>query len=97
LDDYLGSLAQGRSPEAGRETLTRDQQVMEAVYLGLRQTEGINAADFETRFSEDCFSRFKDPLAELTAEGLLEYVPGRIRLSDRGMRFMDHVVNRLLG
>lgn len=96
LDRYLAELAAGRPPVAETETLTPEQQMIEFVYLGLRQTDGIDITDFKRRFGRhflDCFDR---PAHELLREGLMEKAVGRIRLTGRGMRFLESVVGRLL-
>ena len=97
LNDYLADLKAGRCPVAGSETLTREQQVMEFVYLGLRQTDGLDTADFASRFNEAFSDRFEPEVSRLVREGLLEQSSGRIWLSHRGMRFLEHVVDRILG
>jgi oxygen-independent coproporphyrinogen-3 oxidase len=96
LDRYLAAVAVGELPVSGREILTRDQQIMECVFLGLRQVEGIDIDRFAARFNEDFVSRFRTSLAKLTGEGLLEHRPGRVRLTRRGMRFMERVVDGML-
>ncbi len=96
LDDYLADLKAGRCPVAGSETLTREQQVMEFVYLGLRQTDGLDTADFASRFNEAFSDRFEPEVSRLVGEGLVAQALDRIRLTHRGMRFLEHVVDRLL-
>jgi oxygen-independent coproporphyrinogen-3 oxidase len=96
LNDYLAALACGTSPEAGREELTPEQQLMEAVYLGLRQNDGIEPAAIFSLCNLDFMDRFAEPLAKLVDEGLVEQSSGRVRLTRRGMRFLDSVAGRLL-
>ncbi|HSO20820.1 MAG TPA: coproporphyrinogen III oxidase family protein, partial [Desulfosarcina sp.] len=96
LDDYLADVAAGKAPVSGRETLTQGQQIMEYVYLGLRQTDGIDTADFCVRFGEDLHRRFARQLPPLVAEEMLEASGGRIRATRRGMRFLESVADRLL-
>jgi len=96
LEDYLANLKAGKHPVAGKETLTREQQMIEYVYLGLRQTDGINEADFASRFAAEFSGRFEPEMLRLVSEGLVEVSLGRIRLTRRGMRFLEHVIDRLL-
>jgi putative oxygen-independent coproporphyrinogen III oxidase len=42
VDDYCRMLADGRSSVAGRETLSGEQQLLEALYLGFRTRDGID-------------------------------------------------------
>jgi len=96
LKEYLADLKAGKRPVADTETLTREQQMMEFVYLGLRQTDGIDTAGFASRFKVDFSDRFESEETRLVREGLVEKSPGRIRLTQRGMRFLEHVADRLL-
>ena len=96
LDEYIDALARGRSPEADREALTRDQQIMEAVYLGLRQTDGIDGQAFRSRFGTDFFATFGKRIAPLIQERLLEKKADRLRLTAKGMRLLESVVGRIL-
>ena len=96
LDEYIDALARGRSPEAGREELTREQQVMEAVYLGLRQTGGIDGQAFRSRFGSGLFEAFGNRIAPLMQERLLEKKADRLRLTAKGMLLLESVVGRIL-
>jgi len=96
LGRYLTDLKGGVLPVAGRETLSREQQIMEYVYLGLRRTEGIELAGFKRRFNADFEDCFGPALIRLTEGGLVETVSGRVRLTDRGMRLLESVADRLL-
>ena len=78
------------------ETLTREQQIIEFVYLGLRQTDGIDTADFASRFDAGFFDCFEPEVSRLDREGLVEQSSGWIRATDRGMQFLEHVVDRIL-
>ncbi len=97
LSDYLADLKAGRRPVAESEALNREQQIMEFVYLGLRQTDGINTADFASRFKATFSERFEAEATRLVREGLVEKSSERVRLTDRGMRFLESVADRLLG
>lgn len=97
LPAYLTDLQSAKHPLAGVETLTREQQIMEFIYLGLRQTNGIDTVEFASRFKTDFYPLFESEVMRLIAEGLLETEKGWVRLTQRGMRFLDRVVDRLLG
>ncbi|MFO7714646.1 radical SAM family heme chaperone HemW [Desulfosarcina sp.] len=96
LANYLADLEAGKPPVAGEEALSREQQIMEFVYLGLRQTQGLDPADFSSRFKAGFGDCFEPALSCMVREGLVEKRSGRIRLTHRGMRFFDSVVDRLL-
>lgn len=96
LDDYFADIEAGIRPVAETEVLTREQQIMEYVYLGLRRSEGINTADFAARFNAGFSDRFATAVTRLESEGLIDRPSDWIRLTQRGMRFLEHAVDRLL-
>lgn len=96
IDDYLADIHAGRRPVAGEEVLTREQRIIEAVYLGLRQTDGIDLQGFRSTFEEEFGARFEPRLSRLIDGELIEKAPQRIRLTRRGMLFLDKVVENLL-
>jgi oxygen-independent coproporphyrinogen-3 oxidase len=96
LDDYLADLKTAKRPVEETECLTREQQIMEFIYLGLRQTDGIDTAQFVSRFNTGFSDRFQPEVTRLVDEGMVETFADRIRLTERGMRFLEHVVDRLL-
>lgn len=86
----------GRAPTAVVEELTAEERAREAVMLGLRQTRGINAAEFERRFGfriEDLGGRAYPRLVEA---GWLEDRDGRIRLTREGRCVADTVISEFL-
>lgn len=96
LNAYLHALARGRSPVAQRERLTREQRMIEAVYLGLRQTRGIDVDDFNARFGVDFFECFAEPVDALSRETMIQRTANRCALTPRGMVYLDSVAGRLV-
>ena len=93
---YLETIEKGEAPIAGRETLDRDQQIIEALYLGLRTTAGIDLAAFADRFETD-FSRMFGPVtADLTGRGLIRVNHGRCALTRPGLLLLDSIVERFV-
>ncbi|MCP3953546.1 MAG: hypothetical protein GY697_15215 [Desulfobacterales bacterium] len=96
LDMYLETLAQGRLPVMEKETLTVNQQMIEAIYLGLRQIRGIPIADFNQRFPVDFRTLFEPVLSDRLLDKLLEPGADFCRLTPEGMLVMDTVVGRFV-
>jgi oxygen-independent coproporphyrinogen-3 oxidase len=94
LARYVGRLEEGRLPEAGRETLTAEQQILEALLLGLRLKEGFSMAAFERRFGMSVRAAFGPLLDRLADEGCLAEAPGRCALTLKGMRYHDAIAAR---
>ncbi len=96
LDRYLKALKAGDAPTAGGEVLTRGQQIMEFVYLGLRKREGIDRKNYTRRFQDDFSKRFDPVLSRLMGDGLLESDRRCVWLTERGMRFLESVAGQLI-
>jgi oxygen-independent coproporphyrinogen-3 oxidase len=94
LAAYLDALGAGCLPEGGRETLTPGQQMLEAVFLGLRLTAGFDLEAFAARFGAAFESVFGSVAAGLEGEGLLAAAGGRCYLTPRGRRYHDAVSAR---
>lgn len=84
FDEYAGRIAEGRLPVEGTEPLTADDRMDETMMLGLRLAEGVAVSAFRERFGADPTEVYAESLRRFTAEGLLEVVEGRIRLTPRG-------------
>lgn len=96
LDQYMQNIAQGKSPRAEEEHLTDEQQMIEALYLGLRQSDGIVLKEFQSRFDIDFKLYFHTALDRFAAEGWLESDGLRCRLTVEGMLFLDRIVDEMV-
>lgn len=96
IKSYLSRIVAGSSPTEGEETLDRDRRMTEAMYLGLRLTDGISITDFNDGFQTDFSEIFGEASAAMESRGLLETKNGRCRLTFRGLRFADAVASRLI-
>lgn len=84
---YDRTVHQGKSPEAGRETLSDEERLLERVYLGLRTNGGV---------ARDLFGAEAQALLEdAMRNGLLERRGRRIRATPRGWLALDAIVARL--
>ena len=95
VPDYINELAAGRLPPSEREMLSRSQFMMEAIYLGLRQTEGININAFEEKFGVNFHQRFSETLKSLEERGLIGTAQNRCALTHKGMLYLDSIVSML--
>ena len=95
LDAYLQALSGGRLPSGGAERLTRDQHMIETIFLGLRQAAGIDIPAFETRFDLEFMSLFGREAAAMVETGLAMIDPDRLRLTRNGWLVADAAAARL--
>lgn len=96
LDDYLKGIAQGKLPRAESETLSEEQQMIESIYLGLRQADGIEFSAFQQKFHSDFKLYFHTALDRFSAEGWIDIDDRRCRLTVEGMLFLDRIVDELV-
>lgn len=94
---YIATLRRGGTPIAGRETLGIVELTTEAMYLGLRRAAGIDAVEWRRRFGKDFDGMFADALEMFRAEGWMESAGPFRRLTPRGRRRMDGIVDWLAG
>jgi oxygen-independent coproporphyrinogen-3 oxidase len=97
LDGYLDALNRDRLPPGGEEILTREQQMTEAVFLGLRQIEGIDIQLFDERFGLKFKDLFGRTTADLVNAGLAIVDARNCRLTRRGLLMADAAAARLAG
>ena len=105
LQDYVAQMAGGGGGEAPWESpVTAEVEVIdgplamgETMMLGLRLLEeGVPLACFTARFGRSLPDVYRDELAALQAEGLLEQRPDRVRLTQRGRLLGNQVFARFL-
>jgi putative oxygen-independent coproporphyrinogen III oxidase len=88
---YIEELAAGKLPRAGEELLSPEQQWIEAIYLGLRQTKGIAVDAMDKKFGIDFNARYAGIIADLEEKGLIESSETRCALTPRGMLYLDSI------
>ena len=93
---YLQALESGAAPVAACETLSRDQVMVEAVYLGLRQTPGIDPEHFRQRFQADFDHLFGALTRRFRSRGLMTFDAGRWALTVEGMLLLDHIAAEMV-
>jgi oxygen-independent coproporphyrinogen-3 oxidase len=96
VNKYIEELTAGRLPRAGKESLTREQQQIEAVYLGLRQTKGIDIHAFEKKFNVNFTAKYAGVIANLEEKGLLKMSQNRCALTTKGMLLLDSIATQFI-
>ncbi len=87
LEDYLaGSLQYSKL-----EKMDHEQQAIDALILGLRLADGIDAKAFRTRWGWDPARRFAVEIQELEQAGLLSSGAGRLALTRNGYILSNQV------
>jgi oxygen-independent coproporphyrinogen-3 oxidase len=93
LDQYIKEIESGRLPVADKESLTLEQQRIEAIYLGLRMTRGIDLVFFKKKFGVDFTETFKDVLSVLEKDNYIEITKSHCALTRQGRAFLDSIAS----
>ncbi|RZB33815.1 MAG: hypothetical protein SRB2_03651 [Desulfobacteraceae bacterium Eth-SRB2] len=91
VEKYIQDLDADKLPLAGEERLSMEQLMIEAIYLGLRQTKGILIDIFDKKFGVTFKTMFKDTIAVLESKGLIELSQNRCALTSGGMLYLDSI------
>ena len=71
--------------------LSPEDRAAEALFMGLRLTEGVDLEDFRNRYDVDVTARYGRELERLSDAGLIETGGGRLRLTSRGLVLSNEV------
>jgi oxygen-independent coproporphyrinogen-3 oxidase len=93
VDSYIEAIESGRLPVSEREALSREQKIIEAIYLGLRMTAGIDLVGFKSKYGIDFVEAFKAAIIDLEERNYLEVKNNRCRLTRRGRAFLDSITS----
>jgi oxygen-independent coproporphyrinogen-3 oxidase len=96
LDHYIREIESGGLPVADKESLTIEQQRIEAIYLGLRMTRGIDLAFFKKKFGVDFVETFKEVISLLEKDNYLEVTKSRCALTRQGRAFLDSITSMFI-
>ena len=86
----------GNAPLEDRHELTVKEQMEEFMFLGLRMSSGVSAAEFLKEFGVLPETEYKDAIGKHLANGLLRFENGRYFLSRRGMDLANYVMSDFL-
>jgi len=94
---YIKDLEEGRPPIDGQEVLSREQMMMESIFLGLRKADGIDVSEFNSRFDEDFFKILGKPIGDFEKKGLVVTNRKSCALTLKGVLFLDSITSMLVG
>lgn len=94
IDEYIGRVRSADPTSVMTEVrrLTADERLGDALFTGLRLTEGIGLEDFRRRYDIDVWNRYGRDLEPFVDEGLLERTAERLWLTRRGMLLAHEVM-----
>lgn len=89
---YASALIAGRLPVEQQELLSREQELDEELFLGLRLLDGIEVCVIEARYNVSLAER----LRRLADDGLIEFSNGRARLASSRLAVSNEVFVELM-
>lgn len=72
---------------------TKEDNIEEFIFMGLRMNDGINIKDFEARFNIDINSIYKNIIEKNINKNLLIIEKENLRLTDRGIELSNSVMS----
>jgi oxygen-independent coproporphyrinogen-3 oxidase len=93
VNKYISKIETGHLPIEETEDLTREQLLMETIYLGLRTCAGIDLRKFNQKFGLDLLNICKEVVADLENEDQIIVDERSLRLTRKGMFFLDAITS----
>lgn len=90
---YIENIKEGRVPIEEKELLSKEQRMMEMIYLGLRKTDGIDIDAIDENLGINFRQIFAEKIKQLEEDGyILPIQPkNHCALSRKGMLFLDSI------
>ena len=96
--DYIDRVNCGQDVRLDRRALGAEEQVEEALFMGLRLTEGLDLDHVHRRYGIDIWARYGQDLSSYVSAGLLIHEPGRrLALTRDGMLLANDVMSVFIG
>jgi oxygen-independent coproporphyrinogen-3 oxidase len=93
---YVRKIEAGKSAMAEKERLTKEQMMIEAIYLGFRTTRGIDLDKFQAKSGINFTQTFGQTIAELENRGMIEMNKGHCALTRKGLLFIDSIASMFI-
>ncbi|HEY7448488.1 MAG TPA: radical SAM family heme chaperone HemW [Vicinamibacterales bacterium] len=91
-DDYVRRISSGDEVISERRELTPTARMEEALFMGLRLSDGVDLAAIDERYGVDTWKRYGAALEPHMAAGLVHKEGSRVRLTRQGMLLSHEVM-----
>ncbi len=91
VTDYIKNIESGLTPVESQEVLSIEQHIIETIFLGLRQKDGINIKIFNTKFGIIFEDLFKENISDLREKRLIILHNNQCKLTKKGMLLLDSI------
>ena len=95
--DYVDRVTARVDVRLDRRVLDPQEQLEEALFMGLRLTDGLDLAALSRHHGIDIWSRYGQDLSPYVTAGLLTYKEGRLALTRNGMLLANDVMAVFIG
>ena len=96
--DYIDRVNGGQDTRLDRRALGAEEQVEEALFMGLRLTDGLDLDHVHRRYGIDIWACYGQDLYPYVSAGLLIHEPGRrLALTRDGMLLANDVMSVFIG
>jgi oxygen-independent coproporphyrinogen III oxidase len=96
--EYVLRIERGDSAVAERRVLSQEERLEDALFTGLRLSDGLDLTVLAARYGVDVWERYGAELARFADAGLLVHEPGRrLRLTRSGMLLANEVMAVFIG
>ena len=91
-EEYIRRVSAGEALVSETRQLSRAEQMEEALFTGLRLTDGIDLASVTSRYGSDVWTRYGEALTPFVQDGLVIREGSRLRLSRNGMLVANEIL-----
>ena len=96
--DYIDRIVAGKDVRVDRRKLGDTERLEEALFMGLRTTDGVDLERMRRRHGIDIWMRYGPDLSPYVAAGWLRHEPGhRLALTRAGMLLANEVMSVFIG
>jgi len=89
---YVATMTEGRAPAIGLRILGDEERLGDAVFMGLRLTDGLNLEAIRQRHGVDVMGKYGSKLVPFIESGLVVQEFGRLQLTREGMLLANDIM-----
>jgi len=93
---YKQSLFRGELPVVSSHVLSVDEQIEEAMFLGLRMMEGVEIGQLSAKYGVDVGTLYLEKMVKLQELGYVSYEAGNLKLTQKGLMMANLVFEAFL-
>jgi oxygen-independent coproporphyrinogen-3 oxidase len=91
-EEYIATVTAGGQLATDRRVLTDDERLEEALFMGLRLTDGLDLQEVKNRYAVDVWQEYGRELQPFVDGGLLVYDGRSLRMPRQGMLLAHEVM-----